>query len=71
MEDQIKAGRYTSPEEVVQAGLKLLQERQTNLAQIRSKIAAGLDQARRGELLDGEGAFDEIFGSLKDGSDRP
>jgi antitoxin ParD1/3/4 len=62
VEDQMKAGRYMSPEDVVQAGLKLLEERQANLAHIRDKIAIGLDQARRGELLDGDGVFDEIFG---------
>jgi antitoxin ParD1/3/4 len=64
VEDQLKTGRYTSPEDVVQAGLKLLQDRQANLADIRTKIAVGLDQARRGELVDGEGVFDEIFGPI-------
>ena len=64
VEDQMKAGRYTSPDEVVQAGLKLLQERQANLTSIRAKIAMGLDQAKRGDLVDGEGVFDEIFGPI-------
>jgi antitoxin ParD1/3/4 len=64
VEDQMKAGRYTSPEDVVQAGLQLLQERQANLSHIRDKIAVGLNQAKRGELADGEGIFDEIFGPI-------
>ncbi len=68
VEDQMKAGRYTSPEDVVQAGLSLLQERQANLAHIRAKIAAGLDQAKRGELADGESALDEIFGPTDNSS---
>lgn len=68
VEDQMKAGRYTSPEDVVQAGLKLLQEHQANLTHIRAKIATGLDQARRGELVDGEGALDEIFGPMNSSS---
>jgi predicted transcriptional regulator len=46
----------------VQAGLKLLQQKRENLSQVRAKIAEGLEQARRGELIDGEQAFDEIFG---------
>lgn len=64
VEDQMKAGRYRSPEDVVQAGLQLLQERQGNLAHIRARIAVGLDQARRGELVKGESTFDEIFGPV-------
>jgi antitoxin ParD1/3/4 len=62
VEDQLQSGRYTSPEDVVQAGLNLLKEREANLAAVRAKIAVGLEQARRGELLDGETVFDEIFG---------
>ena len=68
VEDQMKAGRYTSPEDVVQAGLKLLQERHANLAHIRDKIAVGLNQAKCGELADGEGVFDEIFGPIDSAS---
>lgn len=63
VEDQLRTGHYASPEDVVQAGLKLLQERQANMGHLRAMIAQGLDQARRGELLDGEGVLDEIFGS--------
>jgi antitoxin ParD1/3/4 len=69
VEDQMKAGRYTSPEDVVQAGLRLLQEHQANMTHIRAKIAEGLDQARRGELVDGEVVFDEIFGPIESSSD--
>ncbi len=68
VEDQMKAGRYASPDEVVQAGLKLLQEQQANLVSIRAKIALGLDQAKRGDLVDGEGVFDEIFGPIDSSS---
>jgi antitoxin ParD1/3/4 len=64
VEDLVKAGRFPSPDDVVQAGLQLLQDRQGDLADIRAKVAVGLEQARRGELLDGEGVFDEIFGSF-------
>ncbi|MGA2439772.1 MAG: type II toxin-antitoxin system ParD family antitoxin [Tepidisphaeraceae bacterium] len=70
VEDQMKAGRYTSPEDVVQAGLRLLQEHQANLAQVRAKIAVGLDQARRGELVDGEVVFDEVFGPAESSNTR-
>jgi antitoxin ParD1/3/4 len=65
VEDQMKAGRYSSAEEVVQAGLTLLQEHDANLRDVRAKIAIGLNQAKRGELVDGDEAFDEIFGENK------
>jgi len=43
---------------------ELLQEeettRQARLNRLRSKIDIGLNQARRGELLDGETVFEEL-----------
>lgn len=62
VEAQMKAGRFTSPEDVVQAGLELLQEQQQRLTNIRAQIALGLEQARRGEFSDGDVVLDEIFG---------
>lgn len=65
IEEQLRAGRYPTAEDVVQAGLNLLRRRQAKLAEVREKIAIGLEQARRGELLDGEEVFDEIFGPVE------
>jgi antitoxin ParD1/3/4 len=50
--------------DVVRQGLRLLQEqemtRQAQLNHLQSQIDLGLDQARRGELLDGEAVFKEL-----------
>ncbi len=54
--EQISSGKFTSASEVVQEALKLLQERD----ELRQLVSVGLEQARRGELLDGEQVFDEI-----------
>jgi len=64
IEEQMKAGRYSSPEDVVQAGLRLLEEQESSLRGVKEKIAIGLAQARRGELLDGDAVFDEILRSI-------
>jgi predicted transcriptional regulator len=39
------------------------QKHEVNLVAIRAKIAVGLDQAKRGELFEGEIALAEIFGN--------
>ena len=48
----IEDGRFTSEDEVIDAALRLLQERdeQAKLADLRRDIAIGIEQADRGEL---------------------
>jgi antitoxin ParD1/3/4 len=62
---RVESGRYQSASEVVRQGLRLLQDqeetREAQLARLRQQIQIGLDQADRGELLDGEEAFEEIL----------
>jgi predicted transcriptional regulator len=41
-------------------GLRLLEEREIALEELRAKIRRGMQQADRGELLDGHVAFEEI-----------
>jgi antitoxin ParD1/3/4 len=67
---RIDSGEYRSASEVVCDGLRLLEERerarQSDLAELRDQIAVGLDQARRGELLDG----DEVMARLMERHER-
>jgi len=57
VEQQVEEGRYTSASEVVQAGLKLLEEREAQIERLRAAIIEGEESgpARSfdlGEFLD-------------------
>ena len=60
----LKSGMYQSQSEVVREGLRLLKEREElkwlRLAELRREIAIGVEQADRGEFVDGEKTFVEI-----------
>jgi antitoxin ParD1/3/4 len=62
--DRVASGRFDTPSDVVREGLKLLEgrehERDAAIAEIRSEIGVGLDQARAGQLRDGEAFFAEL-----------
>lgn len=61
---RISSGKYQSATEVVGDALRLLEEREiatnASLDEVRRKIAIGLEQAKQGLLLDGEGVFAEL-----------
>jgi antitoxin ParD1/3/4 len=62
--DLLQTGHYQSQSEVVREGLRLLKERedekQMRLAGIRLAVAAGMEQADRGEFVAGPAAFAKI-----------
>ncbi|PYP93832.1 MAG: type II toxin-antitoxin system ParD family antitoxin [Candidatus Angelobacter sp. Gp1-AA117] len=60
----LKTGLYQSQSEVLREGLRLLKEREESrklrLLQLRKEIALGIEQADRGEFVDGDASFRRI-----------
>ena len=69
IEDRMKAGRYPSADDVLKAGLRLLEERERDhqeaLTEVRDKIAAGLGQLKRGEGIDADSLFEDMLADLE------
>ena len=73
IQERIRTGKYATPNDVVLAGLNLLEQheraRATDLANIRGQVASGLQQLDRGEGLDGEEVFAELLAGLEEQRD--
>jgi antitoxin ParD1/3/4 len=66
--ERMNRGGYSSPEKIVDEGLKLIQakeEYQGRLVELRREIQVGIDQINRGEVLDGKVVFENLRGKLQ------
>jgi len=61
IQQNVQRGHYQSADEFVERAVQMLHEQEQWLADNRTEIAAQIDhgyqQAERGELIDGDGAF--------------
>ena len=64
VESRVASGRYQTASEVIREGLRLLEERdqarQAALEELRAQLRRGVEQADRGEVLDGDAVLKEI-----------
>jgi antitoxin ParD1/3/4 len=70
---QLESGKYATAEEVVLAGIKLLEEREKiykeRLEELKREIMIGIEASERGEVIDGEEFFQKMQLHLQQRSD--
>jgi antitoxin ParD1/3/4 len=64
VQNKVQTGRYNSASEVVREALRLMEDRDQIKAEVRKKIAAGLESARAGRLSDGDEFFAQMEAEL-------
>ena len=64
VEEKVRSGRYTSASEVIRDSLRLLREQdilnESQQQELRKEVTRGLEQAERGEFVEGK----EVFANL-------
>ena len=68
--EQIKTGHYQSAADVISQSLGMLRDQEefirANRTELRDQIAVGLDQIRRGEVVDGKQAIESLRDRLRE-----
>lgn len=66
--EQIKSGHYQSAGDVVAQSLGMLRAQEefirSNTAELREKVAIGLEQIRRGDVVDGKSTIQSLRDQL-------
>ena len=70
IQDKVASGLYNNQSEVVREALRLLEQqdrlRELHVAKLRTALAKGLEQADRGETLDGAEVIREMRDFLRE-----
>ncbi|MFB2919024.1 type II toxin-antitoxin system ParD family antitoxin [Aerosakkonema funiforme] len=74
IESQVESGKYPSAEEVIVAGIRLLEERERiykgRFEELKSEILLGVEASERGEVIDGETVFFQLQQKLQQRRDQ-
>ncbi|MBD2184049.1 type II toxin-antitoxin system ParD family antitoxin [Planktothrix sp. FACHB-1355] len=69
IESQVESGKYPSAEEVIVAGIRLLEERERiykgRFEELKKEIMLGVEASERGEVIDGETVFSQLQQKLQ------
>ncbi|BAY21632.1 hypothetical protein NIES2100_13880 [Calothrix sp. NIES-2100] len=69
IQSQVTSGKYASTEEVIIAGIKLLEERESiyqgRFEELQREIMIGVEASERGEVIDGEMVFHQLEQKLQ------
>ena len=64
IQNQVASGKYSSTEEVIIAGIKLLEERekiyQGRFEELKREIMVGVEASERGEVIDGREVIEKL-----------
>ena len=74
IESQVESGKYSSAEEVIVAGIRLLEERERiykgRFEELKREIMLGVEASERGEVVDGETVFSQLQQKLQQRRNR-
>lgn len=65
VDEEVESGHYASASEVIREGLRLLIEERRWREDVRQKIAAGMAQAKAGQLVDGDEVFERLMQKIE------
>lgn len=64
IQSQIESGKYTSADEVVLAGIRLLEERDRiykgRFEELQKEVRIGIEASEQGQVVDGETVFRQL-----------
>jgi len=64
IQSQVESGNYSSADEVIVAGIRLLEERERiykgHFEELRQEIMIGIEQLERGERLNGREVIEQL-----------
>ena len=61
IDSKIQSGRFESTSEAIRAGLRLLEQQETQLDLLRRKLSVGESQLNNGEGIDGDSFMNELL----------